>query len=549
MKKVTGAKVTGAVVALTMCLNSVPSTALAESESPRGGDIKAVSEAEERTEESASEESTPTEEVKAEETERVDAEEQEEGTSEGDTQEEESKPEEKQEETKDETKDSETPSADESNKQEEEKQPAQEAVTLTAENETAVYATEEAVAKIGDTEYDTLDDAISDVSGEESVTTITLLKDATLDDDENTYSPLIIEMNGHSIKSDITAGYDLTLNNGTVEGNVRVETTNENGKFVMTAPSEADAAITGDLEIIKGSADISGAKVGVKGTLYISTEDDNITISGTDKAVELTKEPTLSPSSIIIYGSTEVDGDVSQAVFSDGTYKVGEEVAKKITNAAGGQVTPPVKSTISFAADSENKNVVAGNSVTFTVNYDGTDDLTAYVQNDATVNITATIENSGENTYTVTITTDEGVKAGEYKVYVHEINNTMVNAEAKLNITEAGAKLTIGDTTTYYATLAEIFTDTPLAGGSVVTVLKDESDAYVSHYIYTEETGITLDLNGKRLGSNLYVGKVANSNGNRGKVTIIDSVGKYSLQGTTQSRYLTGGVPPVRFSM
>ena len=26
-------------------------------------------------------------------------------------------------------------------------------------------------------------------------------------------------------------------------------------------------------------------------------------------------------------------------------------------------------------------------------------------------------------------------------------------------------------------------------------------------------------------------------------------VKKYSLQGTTQSRYLTGGVPPVRFSM
>ena len=27
------------------------------------------------------------------------------------------------------------------------------------------------------------------------------------------------------------------------------------------------------------------------------------------------------------------------------------------------------------------------------------------------------------------------------------------------------------------------------------------------------------------------------------------SVAKYSLQGTTQGRYLTGGVPPVRFSM
>ena len=29
---------------------------------------------------------------------------------------------------------------------------------------------------------------------------------------------------------------------------------------------------------------------------------------------------------------------------------------------------------------------------------------------------------------------------------------------------------------------------------------------------------------------------------------VYDSV-KYSLQGTTQGRYLTGGVPPVRFSM
>ena len=29
----------------------------------------------------------------------------------------------------------------------------------------------------------------------------------------------------------------------------------------------------------------------------------------------------------------------------------------------------------------------------------------------------------------------------------------------------------------------------------------------------------------------------------------IYTLAKYSLQGTTQSRYLTGGVPPVRFSM
>lgn len=29
----------------------------------------------------------------------------------------------------------------------------------------------------------------------------------------------------------------------------------------------------------------------------------------------------------------------------------------------------------------------------------------------------------------------------------------------------------------------------------------------------------------------------------------ISTIEKYSLQGTTQGRYLTGGVPPVRFSM
>ena len=30
---------------------------------------------------------------------------------------------------------------------------------------------------------------------------------------------------------------------------------------------------------------------------------------------------------------------------------------------------------------------------------------------------------------------------------------------------------------------------------------------------------------------------------------VIVTAAKYSLQGTTQGRYLTGGVPPVRFSM
>ena len=34
-----------------------------------------------------------------------------------------------------------------------------------------------------------------------------------------------------------------------------------------------------------------------------------------------------------------------------------------------------------------------------------------------------------------------------------------------------------------------------------------------------------------------------------GLVEVYSPALKYSLQGTTQGRYLTGGVPPVRFSM
>lgn len=40
-----------------------------------------------------------------------------------------------------------------------------------------------------------------------------------------------------------------------------------------------------------------------------------------------------------------------------------------------------------------------------------------------------------------------------------------------------------------------------------------------------------------------------NSNAQKIEAEVSTSASKYSLQGTTQSRYLTGGVPPVRFSM
>ncbi len=44
---------------------------------------------------------------------------------------------------------------------------------------------------------------------------------------------------------------------------------------------------------------------------------------------------------------------------------------------------------------------------------------------------------------------------------------------------------------------------------------------------------------------------IPNRSGDKTEIDMIMlcNKGKYSLQGTTQGRYLTGGVPPVRFSM
>lgn len=43
--------------------------------------------------------------------------------------------------------------------------------------------------------------------------------------------------------------------------------------------------------------------------------------------------------------------------------------------------------------------------------------------------------------------------------------------------------------------------------------------------------------------------KMATPSGIKVLIRSVDDAIKYSLQGTTQGRYLTGGVPPVRFSM
>lgn len=208
------------------------------------------------------------------------------------------------------------------------------------------------VAKVGDTEYGTLQEILDKMEPVE----ITLLDDVT-EADLTVSAKTTINMAGFRITGSIKAYDSLTLTNGTVKGTVRVL----GGTFTMTAPANADVAIDGDLSVKGISCAISGAKVGVKGVLYFGGTD--MSISGTDKAVEWTAA--AGPASIKIYGSATVNGNTTEeAAFADGTYMVNGEVAKKLSNQpAVGSTEPTVELTI----DPTFKTVTAGETATFTV--------------------------------------------------------------------------------------------------------------------------------------------------------------------------------------
>ena len=141
-------KVTGVVIALTMCLNAMPTTVMAESEIPQGSDVKAVSESGGQSEEIVADETTPTKEVDNSKGEKGETKAEKGEQKEKEPTEEENKAEEK----KDESKDSKAPSAEENKQQEEEtkaekttnevKQPAAEtqATPLTVQEGIAVQS-------------------------------------------------------------------------------------------------------------------------------------------------------------------------------------------------------------------------------------------------------------------------------------------------------------------------------------------------------------------------------------------------------------------------
>ena len=275
------------------------------------------------------------------------------------------------------------------------------------------------VAESGGTQYETVQDILDNMEEE-----ITLLDSVT--EGLTVYAPTTIHMNGHSITGNIDATDSLTLNGGTVDGTVKVD----GGTLNMTAPAEAEAAITGGLSVVSGSASVSGAKVGVKGTLYFDGTD--MLISGAVKAVEL--DSAAEPAAKTLYGSATVNGDTAaEAGFDTDTYKVGGEIAKKLTNKQVGSTTPAAPS---LTLTETSKSLTAGKTAVFTANYTGTDTLNAYVQGNA-VNgyFTISQKNNGDGTYTVSVKIDEETPGGTYTLFVHEVGNTSVQASATITVT------------------------------------------------------------------------------------------------------------------
>lgn len=284
------------------------------------------------------------------------------------------------------------------------------------------------VAKVGDTEYDTL----QEILGEMDPAEITLVGNVT--EDIIVYAATTIDMAGFSITGDIDieATDSLTLTNGTVKGNVEVD----GGTFTMTAPTDAAAAIDGELNVISGSAYVSGAKIGVKGTLVFGGTD--MTITGTERAVALDKA--AEPNGVKLYGSTDVNGETSdEAVFvfneEQSTYTVSGEAAKKLSTTQVDGEPEPEKPTLTIDPTSANAN--AGETATFTATYTGTDALQAYIQKnglDTNFDI-STPTNNVDDTYTITVKIAEETPTGDYTLYVHEVENNFVQATATIHVT------------------------------------------------------------------------------------------------------------------
>ena len=342
--------------------------------------------------------------------------------------------------------------------------------------------------------YDTLDAALEESSGGD---TITLLDDVETADPEGegsyTYWPLTIEMNGHGITGKLTVTDDLKLKGGWFYGLLVVDISGEEGALTITAPDTADYAVNQMLTVNDGTVNISGAKIAVRGTLSVSS-GTAVTLSGTEKAVELFGAETFGNK---FYGTVDADGNTDTAAVYNAeqqTYTVGGVAAKKLSNINTGEPEPaekpkpnPGKTTVP---------VTAGSSASFKVAYTGTEDLTLDIQKSAlddTIRVSA--GKTADNMWTVTVTLADEPKQTSYLLHIYPAGDTSRSATVTVKVLPHKAKVVESGKTTYLDDLS--CTLTADDGSMQITLLDDiEFGAYKDPLTLRGGSPITLDLGG-----------------------------------------------------
>ena len=312
----------------------------------------------------------------------------------------------------------------------------------------AIFAADNPVAKIGDEEYETLEDAFEAAFGE--AVTIKLLNNAVLQAGVDIYTALTIDMQGHSISAvnddiliDIATspGDKVVFKNGVLNVNLSVT----DADTTITAPAGADFAVNGTVYVNDGSASlkISGAGIGIRGAL--TTYSPDIDLSGTRGAFGGQEEIKLlgSNSSNKIVGAAEIDGTMSDVTFENNTYMAGSEPAKQIKiEEAGAEPAKP-----SPTVSPEGVKIYTGQEGTFNITFDSDEKLEAYVQKNGLDDITATLSED-QKTVTVSVSKDfvpNNPEGDEFKLYVHVAGDTFRQAVMPFTIIKCSHKNVMED--------------------------------------------------------------------------------------------------------
>ena len=418
-----------------------------------------------------------------------------------------------------------------------------EAVNSTAVQAASAEKTESSVASVvidGTTSYyDTLNEAIAAAynANNDAPLTVTMLNDVAELNNSNSSprSSATIEMGGKSLGYLWFLNKTLTLKNGVIQGHTHLRS---GGGLVLTAPAGAAAAIDGSLNIVytpgegSGTANVSGAKIGVKGTLRVeSSAAKAVVISGSEKAVELSKVASLTDN-CRFYGSTEENGSPDTvAVFDAGqkTYTVNGVTAKTLVSGPKAVVAVTPGDTLSVMAGEAQEytaQFTAEGVVTGSVK--GLGDLQATVENGDANGITVKVaENAADGTWKVTVQTAESTPLDTYTLNLSSAVDGAVSGSVQFKVSETKYAASVNGTN--YRSLSAAIDAAKNVNGTVTLL-----DNVTGSVTVTEGNKFTIDLNGKTW-TGASGSRALTVNG--GEVTVSSTGGAGTIVGSDTNKY------------